>query len=111
MHKTTKIVIHLHLRMPRIKRVLHFLKYEQYKKTAIPKSRNDTPDYSYSCLAKIIFVEESTNNTQISAKWLTQPVLLCVVMSYNHKTQNTEATDSSEALVSTRLHGVTPGIP
>lgn len=42
---------------------------------------------------------------------LTQPVVFCDVMPYNQKTLKTEATDSSEALVSTRLHGVTPGIP
>jgi hypothetical protein len=97
--------------MPRIKRVLRFLKYEQYKTATHPEPRNDTTVYSHSCLAKNIIVEESTNNTQISAKGLIQPVVFCDVMPYNQKTLKTEATDSSEVLVSTRLHGVTPGVP
>ena len=58
-----------------------------------------------------MIVEESTNNTQISAKALIWPVVFCNVMPYSQKPLKTEATDSSEALVYTRLHGVTPGIP
>lgn len=57
MHKTTKILSHFHLCESLIKRFLRFLKYEQLRKAANPKRRNDTSFYSYSCLAKHIIMK------------------------------------------------------